>query len=59
MPIQIVNATDLSMEELACLLRAEIAPEPKEAIVDTLLALAEQILHPGPKHEPIAFDASG
>jgi len=47
------------MEELACLLRAEIAPEPKEAIVDTLLALAEQILHPGPKHEPIAFDTSG
>ena len=58
MSIQIVNATDLSVEELACLLRAEIAPEPKAGTLGKLLALAEQILRPGPKHGA-AFNTPG
>ena len=58
MSILVIDATDMPVEELACLLRAEIAPEPKAATIDTLLVLAEQILQFGPKYGA-AFNTPG
>ena len=44
MPILIVDAADIPLEELACLLGVELVPGAKEVAKDTLLALADAIL---------------
>jgi len=52
MTIVIVDTTDISLGELACLLGVEIASEAKETATDTLLTLVEQILQPRAEIDP-------
>ena len=47
MPILIVDAIDMPVEELALLLGVELASEAKEAGNDKLLALADAVLDAG------------